>query len=190
MRVSPAPLMRLIAAREGATAIEFAVIAPVLFLVTFATIEMSLIMLTQGLMESATYNASRLGKTGYVPGGTTREEAIREMIGQRAGELIDIDDIEISTRAYGSFSNISQPEPFTDSNGNGYFDPSEIYVDSNGNGSWDADMGAAGLGGAGDIVLYTITYPWQMMTPIMSDVIGNNGQMELSVRAVIKNEPF
>jgi Flp pilus assembly pilin Flp len=175
---------------RGATAIEFACVAPVLLILMFGTIEFSLIMLTQGLMDSATFNASRLGKTGYIPTGLTREEAIRQRISEQAGVLVRAQDLAITTQVYGSFDNINQPEPFTDSNRNGRFDNGEVFVDTNGNGGWDADMARAGLGGAGDVVVYTIDYPWRIQTPIIGYLFNANSTVSLSVRAVVKNEPF
>jgi len=39
-------------------------------------------------------------------------------------------------------------------------------------------------------VLYTITYPWQMITPILGDFIGDNGAYIIQSTAVVKNEPY
>lgn len=191
-------LARFWSDRNGVTAMEFAFVAPVLVLFMMGTIEASLLMFVQNILESATFNASRLGKTGYATPGETREDTIRAMIDDRAQGLLDADLIDIDAMAYGGgFGNIDQPEPFTDSNGNGVKDPAEPYIDSNGNGSWDADMGLAGLGVAGDVVVYTVRYPWELITPIASAFFGDDDLdaddppiITLTARAVVRNEPF
>ncbi len=173
---------------RGVSAIEFAFIAPVLMLLLFGILEFGMIMTVQSVMEGATANSSRLGKTGYVAASKTREETIRDAISDRVSALINPDQLTITSKFYSQFDEINDPEPYTDANGNGHYDVSETYSDINGNAQWDADMGAAGYGAAGDIVVYTISYPWQVMTPIMSDIIGQT--VTLTTHAVVKNEPY
>lgn len=181
---------RLLRAREGVTAVEFAVIAPVLMLLLFGIIEFSLIMLVTNIMESATAISARLGKTNYADSGLTREKTITNSIANRAGSLVKPANLTITSKAYQEFDQISDPEPYTDTNGNGTRDAGEAYTDVNGNGQWDVDMGVAGFGGAGDIVVYTVTYPWPLVTPIISNLLGNGGVFTISTHAVVKNEPF
>lgn len=181
---------RLARNREGVTTIEFAMIAPVLLLLMMGIIEFSLIMVAYSLMESATTVSARLGATGFATAGISRQQTILNSIAQRASTFIDASKLGITTKYYSQYSNINDPEPFTDSNGNGGRDSGEPYTDVNGNGQWDSDMGIAGLGGAGDIVVYTVTYPWQVVTPMVGEFIGTNGVVNLTTHAVTKNEPF
>ena len=62
------------------------------------------------------------------------------------------------------------------------------FQDINGNGVWDQDMGIAGLGNPGDVVVYTVSYPWQIMTPVVQGIIGNT--FNISARTVVRNEPY
>jgi hypothetical protein len=66
----------------------------------------------------------------------------------------------------------------------------ETYTDVNGNGNWDPDEGSSGSGNAGDVVVYTVSYPWTITTPIMSSLIGANGTYAITAHAVVKNEPY
>ncbi len=174
---------------KGATAIEFAIAAPVLFMFTFGILETSTVMFAKGVLESSVSSASRMGKTGFVAEGMSREEYIQQMVKQKAAGLLKPEKLAIKTKTYESFDNIGKPEPCNDVNGNGSCEVSE-YQDINGNGKWDADMGSAGLGGAGDIVVYTVTYPWQIMTPIIQSFIGENGKYDISSSIVVRNEPY
>ena len=177
-------------AEGGVTAVEFAFVAPALLLLLMGIVEFSLIMLTYGVMESATTVSARLGSTGFTTSGISREQTILNAIDARAGTLIDTSKLTITSKFYGAFDQINDPEPFIDSNHNGQYDAGEAYTDVNGNGKWDSDMGTAGYGQGGDIVVYTVSYPWAIQTPIMSELIGTNGIFTITTHAVTKNEPF
>ena len=77
-----------------------------------------------------------------------------------------------------------------DTDHDGRYDTGETYTDVNGNGHWDADMAAQGYGDANDIVVYTVTYPWKINTPMVSQFFSNDGELTLSASAVVKNEPY
>lgn len=176
--------------QEGVTAIEFAILAPVLFLLLFGIVEFAVIMLVTNIMENATSISSRLGKTGYVEATLSREETIRQSVINRAGNLIDPLNLTITSKYYEQFDQIGDAEPWNDVNHNGIAEVGE-YTDINGNGQYDADMGLAGYGNAEDIVVYTVRYPWHVLTPIMRELIGDaQGEFPITAHAVVKNEPY
>lgn len=177
---------------DGAVAIEFAIIAPVLLFFIFGIIEFSLLMYASTVLEGATTISSRLGKTGFedVAGtGLSRQQMIEQLAKDKSDGLLNPDLITITTLAYGGLDDIGVPEPFTDQNGNALYDAGEPYTDINGNAQWDADMGAAGLGGANDIVVYTVRYPWRISTPMIARFF-DDGVLEITSSAVVKNEPY
>ena len=91
-------------------------------------------------------------------------------------------------RDLGIFGNIGQPEPFHDIDLNGQYDVGEPFTDVNGNGQWDSDMGAAGLGGPGDVVVYRVEYPWAIMTPLLQAATGETITHKASI--AVRNEPY
>lgn len=179
---------------EGATTLEFAMVMPVFLLVLFGIIEFSIILFTKSVMEGATSITSRLGKTGYAEAGQNRKDMLISLLHEKTNGILDPDRIEIETLVYENFSDISRPEPLiVDVNGNGRYDPADgdVYQDINGNGQWDEDLGEAGLGKAGDIVVYRVHYPWSVKTPVMSSFLANeNGYYPLDVSVVVRNEPY
>lgn len=183
-------LTSLWASNEGASAVEFALIAPVLILLSIGMIEISLMMLTQNIMESATFTASRTGKTGFTAEGKTREQTIIDALTDTASGLLNVGLINIESQSYNEFGDVGQPEPYIDANANGTRDNGENFTDVNGNGQYDTDMGADGAGNAGQIVVYTVTYPWHIATPLMNTIMGTNGTFTLTARTVVRNEPF
>lgn len=177
-------------ANDGVTAVEFALISPVLVLLVMGILEISLMLFAQTVMEGAAYTASRVGKTGYISTNATREETIIEMLNQRMRPLFNPANISFDTLTYNQFDQIGQAEPFVDVNGNGIRDDDENYSDVNGNGQYDDDMGASGVGSTSQIVVYVIEYAWPVTTPIMREWIGEDGTLNLSSRTIIQNEPF
>jgi Flp pilus assembly protein TadG len=175
--------------QRGVTAIEFAIIAPVLLLLLLGILEFSLIMLVSNIMESATSLSARLGKTGYTESGKSRQDTILDEIHNRAGVLIDPTQLTVTSKYYKQFDQINDAEPWNDTNHNGTPDPGE-WTDINGNGTYDTDMAQAGYGNADDIVVYTVSYPWKIVTPIVSELVGHNGTYTITTHAVVKNEPY
>ncbi len=180
----------LIGERSGSTALEFAILAPVLFVAVVGIIELAIVLLIQVLLEGSVREASRFGITGYTPAGVSRDTQIRNVVNQFTIGLLNPAAITIETKIYPSFDQIGRPEPYPDANGNGQYDAGEAYTDINGNGSWDADMGVAGSGGAGDVVLYTVRYDWHMITGLMRPLMGTNGVVHLQAAIAVRNEPW
>jgi len=176
---------------DGISAVEFAIMAPVLILTVIGTMEVAMALIVSSLIEGGLRDAARYGITGFVEQGKTREQQITDIIGKATIGLVDMGSVEIKTLVYPSFADIGKPEPYTDTNANGQYDAGEPYTDINGNGQWDADMGAAGLGGPGDIVLYKVSYALSLMTPFMTVVMGgNDGVIGLNATIAVRNEPY
>lgn len=151
--------------RRGISSIEFAFIAPVFMYLLIGITEVSTIMLIQHILENATYNASRTAKTGYVEENKTQMQTVMDALVVRLNglaPLIDVAKVHMESMAYASLSNIGQP-----------------------------DQGVEGLGTPGQVVVYTVTYPWEMYTPLIGKFMGDgSGTINLTSRIVVKNEPY
>jgi hypothetical protein len=182
-------LRSVLACQQGIAALEFAFVVPVFALILMGIIEFSLIMFTSAVMESATNNTARLGKTGYTEADMTREELIINNIKERTTGLLNPNQITLHSEVYATFPEVGQPEPcISPASPPCSGAAGTHYVDVNGNGQWDADMAAAGHGAAGDVVVYTASYPWHIFTPGIALIVGNT--FTISSRTVVKNEPF
>lgn len=177
-------------ARGGGAAVDFAIIAPVFFLLVIGTLEFAMLMVGETLLQSAVTDASRFGLTGRTFVGQTREEVIADIVESRTYGLIDTERLEFDTLVYPSFDSVGRAETFTDRNGNGAWDAGEPFTDINGNGQWDEDMGAAGLGGPDDVVLYRVRYDWRMLTPLFRALFPPDGVIPMEASLAIRNEPF
>jgi Flp pilus assembly pilin Flp len=185
-------LTQLLGERAGATAAEFAVLAPILFLAVIGIIELAVLLTVQVLLEGSVREASRFGITGYTPPGTTRDQQIRTVIQNYTVGLVDMSQVVIDTRVFQSFSQIVRPEPCFKYISQGVCDTSDPHnwIDTNGNGVWDDGNGTPGSGNSGDIVLYTIYYRHHLMTGIMRGIMGYNGYVALQASVVVRNEPW
>lgn len=174
---------------DGVTALEFAMIAPVFLLIITGILEFSMIMFTTTVMESATNSTSRMGKTGYNTPGVTRQDTIINSIKSRTAGLLDPTKITITSKVYSDFASVGKPEPCISPVTPPCPGTSGInFTDINGNGSWDSDMASVGLGDEGDVVVYSVTYPWPIMSPLMVPMLGSI--YNITVRAVVRNEPY
>ena len=151
-------------AQKGTTAVEMALIAPTFFLFMIGVVEISLVLLTQHLMENAAYNASRLATTGYTNSGQTQQQTITAILNQELqslGTLIDTNQVTVTATAYASMASVGV-----------------------------AGQGTAGNGSSGQVVTYVVSYPWKLFTPMLSAVIGTGGVLTLSTSIVVQNEPY
>jgi hypothetical protein len=191
---------------SGVSTVEFAVIAPLMALM--ATLGVSALHLHGGLvtLEMAVARATRAAAVGAAIGGETRLQAVRRIVTEHVcpegggfcywdpewlGRSDDdvVGPVAVTALAYGDPRNIGRPEPFTDLPPfNGVFDPGETYVDVNGDGRWNADMGASGLGGSGEYVVYEVRMAQKVTHPILAPLLG--AQMVRRAQMVIQNEPF
>lgn len=173
---------------DGSATVEFSFGIPILLAFVIGVIEIANLMFLGASLENAVLHASRYGVTGQADGpGTTRIDRVRSIIEEQTFGMIPGDDLTIDTLVYESFADFGQPEPFADANANGAYDAGETFSDVNGNGAWDADMGLAGLGGAGDIVLYRVTYTAPSMTGFAD---WASQAVTLTAALAVRNEPY
>jgi len=173
--------------QDGTTAVEFALVSPAILVTIVGIFELAVIAFIGSLLESAVLEASRYGVTGYTQGGITREERIADIVNEWSMGLIRLEDVTITTLVYENFSEVGQPESYSDEDGNGQYDAGEAFVDVNGNGVWDEDLGEVGLGGPNDIVLYKVTYSWGLLTGFLETLVG---PIEFTSSVAVRNEPY
>lgn len=184
------PIIPRVSNVSGATAVEFAMVAPVLMLLLTGIVECGLVLAADIVLKNATSDASRTGRTGFTALDSTQDATVRRMIRNEAGVLMDADRITIESTAYSGFDTLKKPEPFIDANKNGKRDDGENFTDVNGNGVYDLDQGRSGYGGTNEVVLYTVSYPWRFFTPLIGRMVGTDGVLTLTATAVVQNEPY
>ncbi|MFT6559683.1 MAG: Flp pilus assembly pilin Flp [Sneathiella sp.] len=186
---------------DGATAVELAMVLPVLLLVLIGIMELSIGMFINTVVEGSLREASRLGLTGQIQEGASNDQAIVDMLNEASLGLLNLTTGNVTSLVYENFASVGKGEEFTDIDGNGVrtetsvtaedgtvYPNGEPWTEVNGNGVWDEDFGEAGLGTQGDIVLYTVTYNWNFLSGQVIPIL--KGTIPMSASIVVMNEPF
>ena len=185
-------LRRFGQSERGSALVEFALVAPPLFLLVIGMFEVAMLMFVDVSVEGGLKEASRWGITGQqsTDPTLTREQQIIKIIEANTYGLVDLTSADVSIKIYDSFNDVGKPEPWTDSPPyNGIHDAGEPYTDVNGDGQWSEDQGIAGAGTFGEVVQYTVRYTWGLMTPLIGSIMGTDGVIHLSSSVVVRNEP-
>ncbi|HVR65089.1 MAG TPA: TadE family protein [Verrucomicrobiae bacterium] len=182
---------------DGASAVEFALVFPLAFFLIAASFELGMLMFNQAAIESAVREAARYGMTGQGT-ETQRTAAILAIVDKYTYGLVEPEDITITTETYPNFTDVDDPEPYTDANGNGQWDSGESFTEINGIPGHQDDRGEVGVGATSEIVQYTISYDWQMMIlPFITNMpffpdgkMVDNSVVHFVAKMTIRNEPF
>ncbi|MBB3032839.1 TadE/TadG family type IV pilus assembly protein [Alteriqipengyuania lutimaris] len=183
-------LARLRDDRNGATLIEFAIVAPVLCLMVMGAFDVAhslyLRTVTEGIMQKAGRDSSL-----ETSSAASAQNALDKKVKDQVRILVKDAEIETVRRYYRSFAEAKEakPEEFNDSDSNGRCNDGEAYEDANGNNMWDADGGNQGQGGAKDAVYYTVIVKYDALFPLWS-MIGRSQQRTVTASTILRNQPY
>lgn len=160
--------------REGATAVEFALIAIPFFGLLLAIFEVAIILTISALLESAVLNSGRLIRTGQLPVTATPEDFKKEICGRMAFfESACLNRIEIDVQPVASFSNPGISDPVV----NGEFKPENLKFN---------------IGTGRSFMLMRVWYKQPLISPFLSHAMIRlgNGDTILHAATAFRNEPF
>lgn len=92
---------------RGVTAIEFAFLAPVFFMLTFAIMETAIVFLVSNIFESAVHDGSRLIRTGQAHELNYTLDTFRTDICDRGYGFFDCSKIKVRVRTIDMFQSAS-----------------------------------------------------------------------------------
>ena len=177
---------RLIRQSEGAAAVEFALIAPMLIMVIMGMFDVGYTLYANVTLQGAVQQAAR---KATVESGQSTWSLMDNAVKRQVGLVVPNANVTFNRKAYSNFSDVGMPEDYTDVNGNGQCNAGEPFEDANGNGLWDLDRGANGMGGARDAVLYTVTVTYPRPFP-MATLIGLPRDVTTVAKTVLRNQPY
>lgn len=153
---------------RGATALEFALVAPLLFFSLFSIVEIGVMGMMSSGLDNAMIEASRRIRTGRDDGATSAS-TFKSQICTNLGGAVNscMGRLTVSVQKFPKF-----------------YDANQVATAPPG-GQFDK-------GGPGDIVLVKADYRWPLMTPFLASAFNGSGPMEvtLSSRTAFKNEPY
>ena len=182
-----AALRRSAADARGSTLPEFAMILPTFLALLVGIFDIGQGIYIQSVLQGAVQEA---GRGAGLESGRDQTAAIDHYVRDQL-EPVAISDptYRIERANYQTFSDIGRPEDFIDANDNDLYDPTECFTDENANGGWDEDVGKTGLGGANDVVLYTVSVSYDRIFPLWK-LIGQSEETTVSASTVLRSQPF
>lgn len=178
------PLLRLRSDQDGAAVMEFGLVSIVFITMLIGMFDIGQSTYAQSVLNGAVQEAARSSSLETANTGEADARVLELMRNVAPGAQI------ASTRkSYFDFADINRAEKWNDADFDGTCDDGESYTDENGNGRWDADIGSAGNGGAGDVVVYSVVITYDPLFPIPF-YDGSDTKRTLSAKAIKKNQPF
>ena len=171
---------------RATSTVEFALIAPALLMTLTGLFEYSHNIYTRTMLEGAIQKAAR---DSTIEGAGGRAEEIDSNVTRAVQQIVPRASLAFSRKAYASFTEVSRPEDYTDTNADGSCNTGEPFEDLNGNGTWDTDRGRAGQGSARDAVLYEVTVTYDSYFPV-AQFIGLNPNNITKASTVLRNQPY
>ena len=158
---------------DGVTAIEFSMLLAPFMMLTLGIIEIAMMYTSASMLEGSTNSAARLIRTGQLQQSAGAPEALfRTALCDYATIFINCNDVVIEVQPLASFNDFSSMGAQYDADGN---------LVSRG----------VDAGGANDRILIRTAYRYNMLTPIVGDLItGGTGSLMFMSTIVLQTEPY
>jgi Flp pilus assembly protein TadG len=160
-------------AEEGSTVIEFAMLAPVFFLLVMGLVEFVLYQYKIYTLNFVVYESARNLQTGEVQTSADMEAAFKTEMCAQAGPLIDCEAIKYDVRSFDEISEIDYPPVEFDEDGN----PTNFVFEP---------------GGPNEYSVVRASIHHQFITPFMDKLFRMGPDMPAIVNSfvVVRNEPW
>lgn len=181
--------------KDGATAVEFALLGGPFLFALLALFELGIMLLAEYSIAQSVETAGRLIRTGQIQmslnGHQPTAGYFKNQICSTSGSFIDCNKLYVDVRNFGSFADIAGnlPNPYKNDGSQ------ELSDDITVNASFEP-------GSAGRIVTVRVYYDWELSVPGLGALIGSvkklgnvsNGTTTnsrlLTSAATFRNEPF
>jgi Flp pilus assembly protein TadG len=164
---------RLSKAEGGNVLIEFALLAPVFFMLVMGLVEFVLFQYRTYALNHVVYEAARNLQTGEVQAAGDMQAAFEDEVCNAAAVLLDCEEISFDVRSFDDLDDVTYPPVTFDEDGlptNFVFEP----------------------GGANKYSVVRAALPHQFITPFMDQLFRMGPDMPAIVNSyvIVKNEPW
>ncbi|WP_299327854.1 TadE/TadG family type IV pilus assembly protein [Parasphingopyxis sp.] len=194
MRIGKTLSRRLSRDERGMAATEFGLLVVPLMIVLLGAFDLGYQSYVRAQLQGVLNDVARTAVvetpdfSGYA--GSTTEERIENAIKDRVNNIARNATFTIEQTSFYEFSGVGNAEKLlTDHNDNGEYDAGDCFEDINRNGAFDVDAGAAGQGGADDVVFYEVTVTMPRIVP-MASLIGISDNYTINARTAVRNQPY
>jgi len=159
----------------GSAGVEFAFIAPVLFIFLMGTLEVGVMFLGDYALQNATNDAARQIRTGQVQLGNVTQAQFRQLVCNEITPFLQCGaNLQIDVETYPSFAAANYSNPLQ---ANQTLNPALT--------NWQPGTECS-------IVLVRTFYTWQVVTPILTSFMVNmaGGNHLLYATVAFRNEPY
>lgn len=169
---SAGALHRMACSEGGATAVEFALIAPAFLALLLALFEVGIISFMQEALQTATTQAARLIFTGQAQAQNMTAAQFQQQVCNNGGAAFNCGNLYVNVQTFTSFSSATMLNPVS----NGAFNPATLSYNP---------------GTPGNIEVVQVFYQWPVyLGPLGLDLSNMNGNIHLLVAtAAFRNEP-
>lgn len=161
--------------KDGASAVEFALISAPFFWILFGIAEISGILIAQTTLDSAVSDAARQIRTGQTQSAATNANQLKAAICSSMNKILSADCIQLNVdvRRFTNYGSITTPTLTV----NGSIDPTRLVFQP---------------GAGGEVILMRAYYNWKIITPLFGQLFANTaGQRRiLASTTLFRNEPF
>lgn len=166
--------------RRGSAAVEFALVAPIFFVLLFAIVETALMFFASQVLETVTQDSARILETGQAQAASYDATAFKTNVVCNPGSIANVlfdcaNGIYIDVKSYSSFTAVT------------------INSEIDATGNFTSGNLKYCPGNAGDIVVVRLFYKWPLFVTGLGYNIANlatGNQRLLVATAAFRNEPF
>jgi Flp pilus assembly protein TadG len=171
---------RFASCRKGVTAIEFGMVALPFMMFAFGIMGTGLHFFTQNSLEHAVETAARKIRTGQAQQNGTTVAQFKQLIKEEAGPMIDLNKLQVHMQTGAEWTDVSPA---------GCLDSSGVQTSGTGNGT---DAIGQHAGGAGEVVLVTVCYEWDLaaVMPFLQFNNMSNGSAMIQASTTFRTEPY
>jgi Flp pilus assembly protein TadG len=166
----------LLRRRDGAAAVEFALVSIPLFWMIFGMLEFGAMSLVQTNLDHALAETGRKIRTGEAQTSGMTKQDVEDEICANLNKLMTLtcaDNLFLDVDRYDSFANVGNGTPTN-------------------NGAMDMAQLAYTPGGADEVILVRAYYTWEVFTPLFGAIFANmeDGKRLVVSSMLFRNEPF
>jgi Flp pilus assembly protein TadG len=168
-------LARFRAAQNGATAVEFALIAPAFLALIFAILQMTIFLFAQQTLQNAAVQAGRMFMTGSAQTSGLSQTGFNNDVCPMVSALFTCSKLQVNVAAYSSFSSANTSAP-------------ALY---NAQGQLQT-TGSYSTGSPGTIMVVQIAYPWPIIGLPIGSLLPSTGYGTTEIMGVtaFRVEPY
>ncbi|HTW33774.1 MAG TPA: TadE/TadG family type IV pilus assembly protein [Rhizomicrobium sp.] len=165
-------IRRFLRTGEGATAVEFAMVAPAFIALLYAILQTALVFFAQQVLQTATLQAARQILTGQAQAANMTQSQFQQLVCANASGLFNCAGVYAAVQTFTTFPNVTMYNPIS----NGKFSGSNMPFSP---------------GAPGDVEVVQVFYQWPVWPGPLNFTLANaSGNTNVLVAtAAFRNEP-